>query len=531
MGLMTRYELGERIGVGGMAEIFRGKAVAAGGFEKPVAIKRILPHLSQDQRFVNLLISEAKLLSQLRHRNIVQIFDVGLASDGQFFLVMEYVDGADLGNLYGRLEAARKRLPLDLSLHIVADVCDALDYAHHARGPDDEPLGLVHRDVSPANILLSRSGEVKLTDFGIAKKAEDHTGHGGVRGKFAYIAPEQAVNQHVDGRSDVYSAGVVLYELVLGHRLFSGMPDFDALRAVREGEITRPRQIDANIDPALEEILLTALSRDPNGRFESASVMGSALRSFRYSLEPSGGDPASEIARILDRAVISAPKGKGTHKREPTVVRIETAAGFATTGFDTFTGSTDDVGTYDEGFDDEETHALESGHFVDPRRGDGAAVVEAQVPERAATPTAPMNQQMAAAIVESRDAGSSRAATPTVRDVFPAHGMRSSAAPAVLPAKHLVSDEEVLRGPRRRRMIAMIVAVLIVAVASFAVASLILTSDGDAKATAADAGAPDAGLADAAVVEMPPEVMPEKKTRPKRKKRKRSSKKSSSKKK
>src|SRR5262245_60518492 len=145
---MTRYELGERIGVGGMAEIFRGKAVAAGGFEKPVAIKRILPHLSQDERFVKLLIAEAKILSQLRHRNVVQIFDVGLGEDGQYFLVMEFVEGTDLGALYERLEAARKRLPLDLALHLGAEVCEALDHAHHARGADGEPLNIVHRDVS-----------------------------------------------------------------------------------------------------------------------------------------------------------------------------------------------------------------------------------------------------------------------------------------------------------------------------------------------------------------------------------------------
>ena len=187
---MTRYELLDRIGVGGMAEIFRAKAVAAGGFEKPVAIKRILPHLSQDRRFVQLLIAEAKVLSQLRHRNIVQIFDVGLGDDGQYFLVMEFVDGTDLGAVQKTLEPRRRRLPLDLVLHIGAEVCEALDHAHKSKGPDGQAMRLVHRDVSPSNVLISRAGEVKLTDFGIAKRAEqDATQGGAVRGKFAYISP------------------------------------------------------------------------------------------------------------------------------------------------------------------------------------------------------------------------------------------------------------------------------------------------------------------------------------------------------
>ena len=192
-----------------MAEIFRGKAVAAGGFEKPVAIKRILPHLSQDKRFVELLIAEAKVLSLLKHRNIVQIFDVGLGDDGQYFLVMEYVDGKDLGAVQKGNEVKRRRMPFDLALHIGAEICEALEHAHSAKAPDGKPMSLVHRDVSPSNVLLSRAGEVKLTDFGIAKRAEqEQTGTGGVRGKFAYISPEQARNEHIEPRSDVFSVAI-----------------------------------------------------------------------------------------------------------------------------------------------------------------------------------------------------------------------------------------------------------------------------------------------------------------------------------
>src|SRR3954468_3953985 len=228
-----------------MAEIFRGKAVAAGGFEKPVAIKRILPHLSQDKRFVELLIAEAKVLSLLKHRNIVQIFDVGLGDDGQYFLVMEYVDGKDLGAVQRGLEAHRKRIPFDLALHVGAEICEALEHAHSARAPDGKPMSLVHRDVSPSNVLISRSGEVKLTDFGIAKRAEqDATNGGAVRGKFAYISPEQARNEHLDPRSDVFSVGILMWELVCGRPLYSRLGDLEALRAVREPRIQRPSEID-----------------------------------------------------------------------------------------------------------------------------------------------------------------------------------------------------------------------------------------------------------------------------------------------
>src|SRR5689334_14437275 len=285
-----------------MAEIFRGKAVAAGGFEKPVAIKRILPHLSQDKRFVELLIAEAKVLSLLKHRNIVQIFDVGLGDDGQYFLVMEFVDGKDLGAIQRGLETMRRRIPFDLVLHMGAEICEALEHAHSARAPDGKSMSLVHRDVSPSNVLLSRAGEVKLTDFGIAKRAEsESTGHGAVRGKFAYISPEQARNEHLDPRSDVFSVGILLWELVTNRRLFSGLGDIEALRAVREGQVPRPREIDRELSPEIDQLLMQALSRDAKQR-PTAGQFGQKLRALRYSLEVTVGDPASELAKIIDTA-------------------------------------------------------------------------------------------------------------------------------------------------------------------------------------------------------------------------------------
>ncbi|HEX3763285.1 MAG TPA: serine/threonine-protein kinase [Kofleriaceae bacterium] len=334
---MTRYELLDRIGVGGMAEIFRGKAVAAGGFEKPVAIKRILPHLSQDKRFVELLIAEAKVLSLLKHRNIVQIYDVGLGDDGQYFLVMEYVDGKDLGAVQRGLEARRRRIPFDLALHVGAEICEALEHAHSARAPDGKPMSLVHRDVSPSNVLLSRAGEVKLTDFGIAKRAEqESTGHGAVRGKFAYISPEQARNEHIEPRSDVFSVGILLWELVTSRRLFSGLSDMEALRAVREAQVPRPREFDAKLSPDIDALIMAALSPEPRVR-PTAGQLGARLRSLRYALDVTVGDPATELARTIDTAEEverqnsqRLPVARAEFEAsEATVIRIHTADAFS----------------------------------------------------------------------------------------------------------------------------------------------------------------------------------------------------------
>jgi serine/threonine protein kinase len=341
---VTRYELLDRIGVGGMAEIFRGKAVAAGGFEKPVAIKRILPHLSQDRRFVELLIAEAKVLSLLKHRNIVQIFDVGLGDDGQYFLVMEFVDGKDIGAVQRALEHKRIRLPFDLCLHIGAEVCEALEHAHTSRGPDGKPMSLVHRDVSPSNVLLSRAGEVKLTDFGIAKRAESDATQGGVvRGKFAYIAPEQARNEPLDPRSDVFSVGILLWELICNRRLFSGLDDLAALRAVRDPVIKRPSEIDPRLPPEIDQILATALAKDKTRRYSGCGQLGQKLRALRYSLDETVGDPATELAKIIDsteeverqsQQFVALPSRGNSGRFEldgdqATVIRIQTADAFS----------------------------------------------------------------------------------------------------------------------------------------------------------------------------------------------------------
>lgn len=545
---MTRYELLERIGAGGMAEIFRGKAVAAGGFEKPVAIKRILPHLSQDKRFVEMLIAEANILSQLRHRNIVQIFDVGVGEDGQYFLVMEYVHGLDLGAVQRRLEKRRKRLPIELCLHIGAEVCEALEHAHRARGADGKALRLVHRDVSPSNVLLSQSGEVKLTDFGIAKRPEENTGHGGVRGKFAYISPEQASNLHVDARSDVYSLGIVLYEIMLGHRLFSNLPDFDALRAVREGHIQRPREIDPELDPTLEAILLKCLNKDPELRFDSAGEVGEQLRGFRYSLPETAGDPASEIAQIVKRVAAPQPRGKSqeTHDHEPTIVRIETAAGFTLSGLETPSSTERAV---DE-FDNEETRAMAWAPNRMPRKADtnleemlGVQPVSAQklgsagerAPMPLAAPRAESGPSGATPVTTVIPDSPERAATPTIRELFYKGGLLDKETPVgtAQTAKEVREQEDLLlreQASRRRAILLLAVAAVAVAVVSFVIAGSLMTT-GSEEDDVVDAAPPppdamaDAGPLDA--MEMQPEIVKPKKkaTKPRRAPKKKAAKK------
>jgi eukaryotic-like serine/threonine-protein kinase len=493
---MTRYELLDKIGAGGMAEVFRGKAVAAGGFEKPVAIKRILPHLSKDERFVDMLIAEAKILAHLRHRNIVQIFDVGLGSDGQYFLVMEYLEGTDLGALQEQLESRGKRLPVHLAVHVCAEVCEALEHAHRVKGPDGEPLRLVHRDVSPSNVLISWNGEIKLTDFGIAKRREEHTGHGGVRGKFAYISPEQSANAHVDARSDVFSLGIILYELVLGHRLYSSMRDVEGLRALRAGNVQKPSEVDRNIDPELEGIILRALALRPDDRFATAGDFGSTLRKYRYTAL-TGGDPAKDLADILRR---SAPRSEEMVE-EPTVVRISTAAGFTADNPRSFA----DARALLDAFEEEETRAMSAPglssmlgarpmtdlsdaetRLLDTRRNEPQGSRPPPIPDPVAAPPRPVRTPPPITLPPSLE----RAATPTVRELFYQGELLDRDTPGPGTARAATDAPDERTRPRRGNLVLMALAAVVVAAMSFIIAATLLGRDRD------PAVAPDAGPAE-----------------------------------
>ncbi len=301
-----QYTLLERIAVGGMAEVWKARMRGVEGFQKTVAIKRILPHMTGNAEFVGMFIDEAKLAAQLTHPNIVHIYDLGKMGR-DYYIAMEYVDGKDLRSL---LNAARHQgmpVPLGLSLLIAARVASALDYAHRKRDFEDREMGLVHRDVSPQNVLLTYEGDVKLCDFGIAKAVSKvgQTQIGALKGKLQYMSPEQAWGRPVDARSDLFSLGSVLFEMVTGERQFTGDSEISVLEAVRQGRTRTPRQVDPSIPREVDEIAARALAIDPKDRFQSAGEMKQRLEAALASLSPSTGQ--TDLALFIQRALEPEP--------------------------------------------------------------------------------------------------------------------------------------------------------------------------------------------------------------------------------
>ncbi len=279
-----KYFLLERINVGGMAEVFRAKAFGVEGFERLVAVKRILPNIAEDKEFIRMFIEEAKLAVQLNHANIAQIFDLGVV-DGSYYIALEHVHGRDLRGIFDRCRTAGEAMPVAQACFMVMKVCEGLDYAHNKRDQAGREISLVHRDVSPQNVLVSFEGEVKLIDFGIAKAAGkgSKTQAGILKGKFGYMSPEQVRGLPVDRRSDVFSCGIVLYELLTGERLFVGESDFSTLEKVRNVEILPPSTYNRKIPDELERIVLKALAKDVEDRYQNAIDLHDELQAFVYT--------------------------------------------------------------------------------------------------------------------------------------------------------------------------------------------------------------------------------------------------------
>ncbi len=276
-----KYDLLERVNVGGMAEVWRARARGIEGFEKAFAIKRILATIAEDAEFVAMFIDEAKIAGQLTHANIAQIHDLGII-DGSYFIAMEFVAGRDLRALFDRARKRKEFVPVPLACYCVSRVCDALDYAHSKKDAQGHDLHIVHRDVSPQNVLVSFEGEVKLIDFGIAKAASKatQTQAGILKGKFAYMSPEQVQGLPLDGRSDIFALGTVLYELLAGVRLFPGENDFGTLENVRRMRIQPPSVLNDKLPRALDSIVLKALARDLDQRYRTAAELGADLQRF-----------------------------------------------------------------------------------------------------------------------------------------------------------------------------------------------------------------------------------------------------------
>jgi TonB family protein len=314
-----QYEILERIASGGMAELYKARRSGVEGFEKIVAIKKILPHLADNEEFIGMFADEAKLAAQLNHPNIVHIYDLGKIDGGGYFIAMEHVDGRDLRAI---LESARELgtpLPVPLAVYIASKVASALDYAHRRKHADGRELNVVHRDVSPQNILISYEGDIKLCDFGIAKAASkaSQTQSGALKGKVPYMSPEQAWGKPIDRRSDLFSLGVVLYEMLTEQKLFRGDTDLTVLESVRAAVVTAPSAANPEVPRPLDAIVLKALARDAGERYANASDMLRDLESVLYSYSPAPG--SADVAIYLHR--LQAEEAAAAEVREREAVR------------------------------------------------------------------------------------------------------------------------------------------------------------------------------------------------------------------
>jgi len=293
-----QYLLQEHIATGGMAEVYRARMMGMEGFQKTVAIKRILPHLTDNDEFVTMFIDEAKLAAQLNHNNIIHIYDLGKI-DRSYYIAMEYIEGRDLRSILQHCRERKLTLPVPLSLYITTLLASALDYAHRKRDFENRELGLVHRDVSPQNVLIANEGTIKLCDFGIAKAASkaSHTRAGALKGKLQYMSPEQAWGKDIDHRSDIFSLGLVLYEMLTGEKVFAGDSELSILEQVRNPKLAAPGQHQPGISADIDRIVMRALEPDRDRRYQSARDL---QRDLELVLRRNGWAPDSaDVARFL----------------------------------------------------------------------------------------------------------------------------------------------------------------------------------------------------------------------------------------
>ena len=275
------YKILKKIATGGMAEVFLAKRVGVKGFEKLLAIKRILPQFSADDEFISMFIDEAKLAADLTHRNIVQIYDFGNQQDS-YYIAMEYVFGKDLKSILKKSIEKQKRIPITQCAYIITEAAKGLEYAHNLKDHFGNPLQIIHRDISPQNILISYEGEVVVADFGIAKAASKstQTRAGVLKGKILYMSPEQAWGKPIDKRTDLYSLGVILYETVTYRKIFDADSEFSMLEKVRNAQVEFPPEIFEKVPKSLFHIMKKALEKNPEQRYQSAHEMRLDLESY-----------------------------------------------------------------------------------------------------------------------------------------------------------------------------------------------------------------------------------------------------------
>jgi serine/threonine protein kinase len=278
-----RYRVIEKLASGGMAEVFRAESAGLEGFKKQVAIKRVLPHLSEKKKFISMFLDEARLSAHLSHSNCVQVFDIGVG-DNAYFIVMEYVDGADLKAVLETLKKQGRELAVEEAVFIAIKICEGLCYAHELTDHEGRPFAVVHRDVSPPNVLMTKHGEIKIVDFGLAKASSqlEKSEPGIIKGKFSYLSPEAALGKDVDHRTDIFAVGIILWEMIAGRRLFLGDTDFATVKLVQQASVPPLSKINAQVTPDLDRIVAKSLARDPAQRYQSARDLAVALNDHLY---------------------------------------------------------------------------------------------------------------------------------------------------------------------------------------------------------------------------------------------------------
>ncbi len=310
--LFGPYEVYERLGVGGMATVHRAKERGIAGFERIVALKRLLPHLAEDETFVRSFVREAKLAALLNHANVVQLYELGRVGH-QYFISMEYIQGRDIRKILRQARRVTGPPPIEVIVSLLTQACDALDYAHTRRNEHGDPLGLIHRDVSPSNLIVNESGHLKVIDFGIAKAKSQQlrTQTGRIKGKMAYMAPEAIKGLELDARSDLFSTGVLAHEMLTARPLFATKNDYQTLQRVQNAELIPPSKYNSDCPPELDEIVLRALSRDRDTRWQSAEDMRDALIAVKVKHKLSA-NPRTVTEWMEWAFALEAPVGRGS---------------------------------------------------------------------------------------------------------------------------------------------------------------------------------------------------------------------------
>ena len=320
METFGRYELLRKLAAGGMGQVYLARQKGPVGFQKLLVVKRLLPHLSEDDEFIQMFLDEARIAALLNHPNIAQIYDLGEV-EGTYYIAMEYVHGEAISDVLKRAIQRRGAMPIAFKCRVIADAAAGLDAAHHARSPSGRKLALIHRDVSPQNVLVGFNGSVKIIDFGVAKAANkfSQTNVGQIKGKHAYMSPEQARGEPLDNRSDVFGLGTVFYEILTNTRLFKRESEMATLKAVVGAKVPPPSEVAPGIPKALDAVVLKALARNREERFATAGDMQLAIEDFLFKQQLPG--TTAHLAAFMKE--LYAEELEEEFSNEPTIIAYD----------------------------------------------------------------------------------------------------------------------------------------------------------------------------------------------------------------